>query len=387
MPRLNRAVVDGLKVPPGKESVIAWDSALPGFGVRINAGGTRSFVAQYRNRSGTTKRLSLGRYEAMSIDDARRLARSTLAKATTGSDPAEEKAKAKAAAAITVGSVADAYLKAAESRPKARSHQEVSRHLTKHWEPLRATPANSVRRADVAKVLREIASDRGEIAANRARASISAMFTWGMGEGMVEANPVIGTNKATDERSRDHVLTDAELRAVWRACGNDHHGRIVRLLILTGQRRDEVGGMALSEISGDLWTIPAVRTKNGRPHDVPLSPLALEVIDMGPARLNRDLIFGTRENGFSGWSKAKAELDARIRENGDSVRPWRLHDLRRTTATGMAALGVLPHVVEAVLNHVSGHQAGVAGIYNRHAYAAEKRAALELWAAGLSKSA
>jgi integrase len=380
MTRLNRAVVEGFKIPPGKESVIAWDSALPGFGVRINAGGTRSFVAQYRNGSGTTKRISLGRYEAMSIDDARKLARSTLAKATTGSDPAEERAKARAAASITMGSVADAYLKAVASRLKPRSHQEVSRHLTKHWGPLRPSPVHQVKRADVATVLRDIAGTRGEIAANRARASLSAMFTWGMGEGMVEANPVIGTNKSADERSRDHVLTDAELRAVWRGCRDDHHGRIVRLLILTGQRRDEVGGMALSEIHGDLWSIPGERTKNRLPHDVALSPLALELVYLGPQRLGRDLLFGTRGNGFSGWSKAKAELDARIKANGESVRPWRLHDLRRTTATGMAALGVLPHVIEALLNHISGHRAGVAGIYNRHAYAAEKRAALEIWA-------
>jgi integrase len=117
---------------------------------------------------------------------------------------------------------------------------------------------------------------------------------------------------------------------------------------------------------------------------VALSTLALELIHMGPLRIGRDLDFGTRENGFSGWSKAKSELDARIKANGDSVRPWRLHDLRRTTATGMAALGVLPHVVEAVLNRVSGHRAGVAGIYNRHAYAAEKRAALEAWSSHLA---
>jgi hypothetical protein len=161
MTRLNRAVVDGFKVPPGKESVIAWDSALPGFGVRINAGGTRSYVTQYRNGSGVTNRISLGRYEAMSIDDARKLARSTLVKATTGSDPAEERAKARAAASLTVGSVADAYLKAVASRLKARSHQEVSRHLTKHWDPLRATPVHQIKRADVAAVLRDIAGTRG----------------------------------------------------------------------------------------------------------------------------------------------------------------------------------------------------------------------------------
>ena len=385
MARLSRALIESSEVPQGKDSAIVWDSALPGFGVRINAGGTRSFVAQYRNGSGATKRLSLGRYEAMSIDDARRLARSTLAKAVHGYDPAEEQAKAKARASITVGSVADAYLLASESRLKARSYAEVARHLAKHWEPLRALPVHQVKRADVATAMRQIASDRGEIAANRARASLSAMFAWGMGEGLCEANPVVGTNKAADERSRDHVVNDVELRAVWRACGDDHHGRIVRLLILTGQRRDEVGCMALSEVTGDMWTIPSLRTKNRRPHDVPLSSHALAIILTTPLRDGRDLIFGARDNGFSGWSKAKAELDARISENGDVVRPWRLHDLRRTAATGMATLGVLPHVVEAVLNHVSGHRAGVAGIYNRASYQEEKRQALARWADHVAK--
>ncbi|WP_147027896.1 tyrosine-type recombinase/integrase, partial [Methylobacterium oxalidis] len=273
--RLSRQSLDAIKVPPGKSYVLEWDDAVPGFGVRVNAGGTRAFVAQYRNSMGVTKRVSLGRVEAMTVDDARRLARSTLAKALTGIDPAEEKAKAKAQAATTLSTIADAYLKAAETRLKARSHQEVARHLRSHWGPLRAVPAHAIKRVDVAARLREIAEQSGPIAANRARASLSAMFTWAMGEGTVETNPVVGTNKAADERSRDHVLTDAELAAVWHACGNDDHGRIVKLLSLTGQRRDEVGGMRTSEIdlSAATWSLPAARTKNSLPHDVPLSAL------------------------------------------------------------------------------------------------------------------
>ena len=169
--------------------------------------------------------------------------------------------------------------------------------------------------------------------------------------------------------------------------GGGDYGAIVRLLILTGQRREEVGGMLQSEIdtAGALWRIGAERTKNGLPHEVPLSAPALAVLrglrrrkDTGD---ERDLVFGSRDGPFSGWSKAKSALDARLTGAlGRVPAAWRLHDIRRTVATGMADLGVQPHVIEAVLNHISGHKAGVAGVYNRSTYATEKRAALDMWA-------
>jgi integrase len=189
---------------------------------------------------------------------------------------------------------------------------------------------------------------------------------------------VAGTNR-TAARSRDRVLTDLEIAAIWRACGDDDYGRIVRLLILTGQRRDEVGGMARSEIDllARKWTIPGERTKNGRTHEVPLSNEAIAILEAGIAAAGeRELLFGERPTTpFSGWSKAKARLDRRV-----EAAPWTLHDLRRTTATRMAELGVLPHIIEAALNHVSGHRAGVAGIYNRASYTAEIARALDAWA-------
>jgi integrase len=186
------------------------------------------------------------------------------------------------------------------------------------------------------------------------------------------------------------VLTDEELKTVWDHAGDGDFGSIVRLLILTGQRREEVGGMRWSELnlSHALWNIGAQRTKNGIAHDVPLSSMAAEILTSRPRQEDRDLVFGSRDGPFQGWSKAKAALDARLLaaarlEHGPkaSMQPWRVHDLRRTVATRLAELGVLPHVVEAVLNHVSGHRAGVAGVYNRATYASEKRKALDLWAA------
>ena len=222
------------------------------------------------------------------------------------------------------------------------------------------------------RYLGEIAAERGPFAANRARTTLSGLFSWAMKEGLVDANPVLGTNRQANggARTRAH---DAELVAIWNACRDDDHGRIVRLLILTAQRRDEVGGMTRSEI-GDLaarkWSLPSERTKNGRAHDVPLSDLTLAISrGLGhPGREERELIFGDgararggADRGYSGWSKAKAQIDQRIPAKA-KVAPRTLHDLSRSAATRMADLGVLPHVVEAVLNHVSGSKAGVAGL-------------------------
>jgi len=210
-----------------------------------------------------------------------------------------------------------------------------------------------------------------------------------MGEGVADTNPVIGTNKHGAEKARERVLTDEELLEIWNACRDDDYGRIIKLLILTGQRRGEVGGMCRSELQLDLkrWSLPKDRTKNGRPHDVPLSEPALEIIQGIPDLHDRNHLFGRFDNAFAGWDRSKRAMDARIvdaRKRRGKRAPahshWTIHDLRRTAATRMADLGVQPHVIEAVLNHFSGAKAGVAGIYNRSTYAPEKRAALDKWA-------
>jgi integrase len=180
----------------------------------------------------------------------------------------------------------------------------------------------------------------------------------------------MGTMRVAGEVSREHVITDDELAKIRSACRDDDYGRIVRLLILMGRRRDEVGDMTWPELdlNRGLWTIPRERTKNGLPHEVPLSDAALEILWSIPRREGRKFVFGEGQGGFSGWSKSKARLDARIAKTRAVVRPWRLRDLRRTVATRLGELGILPHVVEAILNHVSGHKAGVAGIYNMSAF-------------------
>lgn len=377
--RLSKQSVSSLQIPAGKPYHIEWDEVLPGFGVRINPTG-KVWVVQYR-ASGKSRRETIGRVDTVPLDAAREKAKKTLAKVQLGSDPHAEKAQAKARAKITFEAVAERYLKHAQNRLKPRSFEEVERHLKKHWQPFQALPISEIRRALVANRLEEIAEQSGPIASNRARAALSALFAWAVAVGLAESNSVVGTMRVASEVSREHVILGDELAAIWRACRDDDYGRIVRLLILTGQRRDEVGDMKWSELDLDrgIWAIPRERTKNGFPHEVPLCGVALEILQSIPRRVGRDFVFGEGQGGFSGWSKSKTRLDTRIAKAGAVVRPWRLHDLRRTTATRIAEMGILPHVVEAILNHVSGHKAGVAGIYNRATYAKEKREALNRW--------
>jgi integrase len=379
--RFTRQSVAAVSPPPGKPYVIVWDEVLPRFGLRVNQGGSRMWVVQYR-ASGKTKRETIGRADAINLDDARKRARETLARVHLGSDPHQEKKEAKARASVTFERVAIQYLGKAKPRLRPKPYSETERYLTKHWAALNPIPIHKIQRATVAARLGEIAEESGPFASNRARTALSALFVWAMGEGLADANPIIGTNKASSEVSRDHVMTDAELAAVWRACREDNYGRIVRLLMLTAQRRNEVSAMKWDELDLEcrLWSIPKERTKNSRHHDVPLSAPALSILRDAPRRDGRALVFGEGEGGFQAWTMSKMRLDKRIAASGAKIRPWRVHDLRRTAATRMGDLGVMPHVIEAVLNHISGHRAGVAGIYNRAAYANEKRHALDLWA-------
>jgi integrase len=380
--KLTTATVQKLKLSAGAADKIFFDDGLSGFGLRLRDGGKRTWIAQYR--VGTKqRRVTLGTVENLDAPAARQRAKDVLSKVHLGGDPQTEKAERRAQASVTLGAMVERYLvERAAKRLKLRSFQEVERHLTKHWSALADLPIRNVARCNVAAQLGRIAGDSGPFASNRARAALSALFSWAIGEGLADANPVIGTNKATDEVSRDRVLTDEELSLVWRLAGNGDYGAILRLLVLTGQRREEVGGMLWSEIDteGALWRVGADRTKNGLAHDVPLSTPALAVLEGLGRREERDFVFGAGEGAFQGWSNAKTALDGRASAAlGRTIAPWRLHDIRRTVATRLADLGVLPHVIEAVLNHVSGHKAGVAGVYNRSAYASEKCDALTRW--------
>ena len=385
--RLTKATVAKYALSEGKAEALIFDQDLPGFGLRVRAGGKRTWIAQYR--LGTKqRRVTLGTTETVEPDEARRRAREALAKVSLGTDPQTEKRTAREQASVTLGAVVPRYLAYASRRQKAGHHEDTRRYLERHWAPLAETSLNLITRAAVSARLKEIADTNGPFAANRARAALSTFYSWAMGEGVAEANPVIGTHKPIEEMPRIRVLTDAELAEVWRQSERGDFGAIVRLLILTGQRREEVGGMLWPEVQGSMWRIKAERVKNGLAHDVPLSEQALTILAYRPRRDGRNFVFGSGTGPFQGWSNAKTNLDTAMlagrgerQGNKATMLPWRLHDLRRTVATRMADLGVLPHVIEAVLNHVSGHKAGVAGVYNRSTYGAEKRAALGLWGA------
>ena len=204
-----------------------------------------------------------------------------------------------------------------------------------------------------------------------------------MGEGLAEHNPVIGVNRAK-ENVRERVLDAKELRLLWCALPDNDYGAIVKLLILTGQREGEIAGLRRSESREDAILLPGSRTKNHRQHLVPLSAVARAIIDDQLARQlddKRELIFGRSQGPFSGWSKSKKRLEAAIKSaNGKAFPHWQLHDLRRSFATHAAGIGIQPHIVESILNHQSGFRSGVAGVYNRATYDAEKRTALDRWA-------
>jgi integrase len=390
--KLDDRNVAALALVAGKSEGFWWDDDLPRFGLRWREGGKRTWIVQYRVGK-LTKRLTLGPVDkSMDAGAARKAAVKALSQVNLGADPQAAKVERLAKAAETFGSFTAAYLAHQAERLKPRSLEQITAHLEKHWGPFQAVSIHAIDRKAVSGRLGKIISERGNAAANRARTSLSGFFSWAIGEGHVDANPVTGTNLAEEAASRDRVLGDEELVDIWHACRDDDFGRTVKLLLLTATRRDEAGGMLKSEIDlpGRKWSIGEARTKNRRPLDMPLSDLALGVIGEAltrGGRDKRDAVFGDGGAGlgFSGWSKAKGPLDDRINAaradaGREPIKPWILHDLRRTAATRMAELGTLPHVVEAVLNHVSGHKAGVAGVYNRASYWNEKRIALDLWA-------
>ncbi|MCX7313380.1 MAG: tyrosine-type recombinase/integrase [Alphaproteobacteria bacterium] len=267
---------------------------------------------------------------------------------------------------------------------RANTYVADHRYMNGYWKPLRSLPIDTVNRRLVAARLNEIAADHGVTAAARARQSLSAFFGWAIREGLASENPVIGTNNpGASLKPRDRVLTEAELRAIWTACRDDDFGRIVRLLMLTAARRDEIGGLRWSEVDLDRGTlhIPGDRTKNHHPLQLTLPPAAISILKSARRKEGRDLIFGGKGGSFSAWSYSTLTLGTRIAETQDGpIAAWRLHDIRRTVATGMAELGVQPHIIETLINHRSGHKAGVAGVYNRAGYALEAKRALAVWA-------
>jgi len=342
-----------------------WDTTINGFGARRQTKGVFYYL-RYRHK-GSQIMKSIGRHGAPWTPDTARTEALRLLGAVLSGDETIAKSLSE-----TFGSEVERYLERKRGlRPS--SLEKIKRFLTVHCAALAKLSLTDIDRRAVALVLGEIERARGPVARNRARSALSAFFGWTITKGLLDANPVEGTAKVNEGGSRERVLTQDELRQLWRTLGDDRFADIVRLLLLTGQRRNEIGGLQWGEVdlAKGIIILPAHRTKNKRKHELPLSRQALAILSRQPRRAS---LFSKTE-GFKNWDKGKARLDRRL-----GIAPWRLHDLRRTAATGMAELGVQPHIIEAVLNHVSGHKAGVAGIYNRARYADEMRTALQKWA-------
>jgi integrase len=362
-----------------RRDVIFFDETLVGFGFRIRqgAGGkiSKQWIIQYR-RAGATRRLLLGPANVLTVTMAREAARKLLARIALGEDPARDRDEQRRKDTFTA-TVAE-YLAAKATGRRRETMRQVTRYLTKaYFKPLHSMHLDAITRRDVAAQLVALQRRHGSTTATLARTALSAFFAWAMEMGLAESNPVVGTPKPVKAPPRDRVLDDGELAAVWGACGSDEFGKIMRLLILTGCRRQEIGGMRWEEIDLErgIFALPAARSKNNRALILPLPPLAVEIIATVPRLFGRHHLFGERGyRGFASWARFKSMMDTAV-----PIPPWHIHDIRRSVATGLANIGILPHIIETILNHV-GHKAGIAGVYNRASYEAEVKEALARWA-------
>jgi integrase len=361
--RLTAASVGALKLDTDVTDKIFFDTEVPGFGLRVRASGARTWIFQYKI-GGRTRRLVLGNASAVKVAQAREIASGLHARVRLGGDPAAEKRQSVRRSQDTFGYLIERFLE--QYKKRQRTRDEVVRHLNKYAAPLHSMPVDSITLRDVANLLTKLEKSSGSTTTNRVRSTLSAVFSWAMREGLALSNPAVNTNKR-DEHPRDRVLSNDEIKRIWNAAGDDVFGTIIKLLILTGQRRSEISELRWSEIGAEAIQLPSERAKNRRAHVVPLAPTARALLEKTPR--NGEGVFKSLA-----WSARKEELDKR-----SGVSSWVIHDIRRSVATGMADIGIAPHIIEAVLNHVSGHKGGVAGIYNRSSYAAEKSAALSKW--------
>jgi integrase len=401
--KLTQAAVEKLS-PPASGRIEVWDSLLGGFGLRISAPlagkpARRVWQVMYRVKTGGKRKLvreTLGTLgEIPKVDQARELARQSMAKARAGTNPVAERkaeaAKEEAAATTTFEAVADRYmLEHVERNCAASLIRETGRILERDVKPRWGDKQiGEITKGDVNDLIDEIAARRDRkrrmatggaaVQANRTLARLKTLFRWAASKGLRDGDPTEGVRKAIKEIPRDRYLEDDEIRAFWAGCDKLGwpFGGLLKTLLLTAQRRDEVGGMRWLELDLDKcqWTIPGERAKNGKAHVVHLSALAIEVLTATP-RVGDTLVFTTNgRTPVSGFSKVKERLDKCMPGSA----PWILHDLRRTATTGMAQLNIAPHVVDKVLNHVAGTIRGVAATYNRFQYLPERQAALEAW--------
>ena len=410
--KIAKRSVDGLVKTDRTEFL--WDEELSGFGLRVTSNGAKSYVYQYRmgGREAVKKRHTIGQHGSpWTPDTARTEAKRLALLVGQGIDPADaDRERRRQAVDLAfepyAGLFVDGYL-----RSHWKNWEQGRSLLGREAVPvLQRTPLPLIKRSDVVAVLDRLA-DRPAVA-RLMHATLRKLFKWAVSRGDIERSPIEEMEAPSGPAPRDRVLSDTELVVIWRASASlgYPYGPLYRLLIATGQRREEVAALEWSELdrASATWTLPADRAKNGKAHLVPLSGLAIGEID-GLATMGggagtvevkwprRGLVFTTTgETAVSGHSRGKARLDRDVARllaeeamlDGDEFYPmakWRVHDFRRTVATGLQRLGVRFEVTEAVLNHVSGSRGGVAGVYQRHDWKEEKRDAMDAWGRGVER--
>ncbi len=387
--KLTKRVIEAAE--PASSDQHLWDTEVKGFGLKVTPAGRKVFLLQYRmgGRVAKTERCTIGEYRSpFTVDSARAEAIRLLAEVKAGRNPAGSKRAARQIAANRVrlfGELAAEFIER-HAKPNTRDWRKTEYLLRRDVLPFWTTrPVREITRQDVIELIDRVADRGARIHANRVLAAVRVLFNWALSRGVIEASPIAGVKAPSAEMVRERVLSEDELREVWCAADATPYpfGPFFKLLILTAQRRDEVAGMRWSEIDETraLWTIPGERAKNGRAHEVPLSSPALDTLRSVRRVEDIDLVFTTNgQTPISGFSKAKLRLD---RDSGVGLTErddWRVHDIRRSVTTFLAEMGIAPHVVDKLLNHVSGSIRGVAAVYNRHGYTEERRRALDAWA-------
>lgn len=347
--------------PPEKGAVIHYDDAITGFGVRVSEGGTKSYVLTYGTRR---QRQTIGRVNVISLKDARKEAKTILASYTLGKP---------APGVVSWSSALSWYLEEIGRTRRSRTLKDYTRVLHRHFR-LGNTRLSEISSADLQHSLDKLSSTPSEH--HHAFQYLRSFINWAYQKHYIDKNPMERMKPPRLNKPRERILSDKELREIWRAAGEiGQPGTIVKLLILTGQRVGEVSKLQTDMVGENQITIPQWLTKNGREHSFPIGKLATRLLASAKTRGN--LLFPghlSKPVAFNSWSRPKATLDKL-----SQTRDWTLHDLRRTFASGLAAHGVSLHVIERLLNHISGSFAGIVSVYQRYDYAKEMREAVELW--------
>jgi integrase len=345
---------------PGVGQVMYWDKGLKSFGIRVSPGGTMTWtllVGQERQR------IKLGNYPVIGLKDARELARKHLAERTLG----QHKKRA-----ITLAAVYELFEEVHLKDKKPTTTYELKRLLKRHF-------VSKLCRKQLSEIethhITDITDRLSPGTAWHAFAAIQNLLNWSVARRHITTSPLTGVPSPPKSTSRSRVLSDAEVKSIWEASAKlGTFGTIVRLLLLTGMRRGECAALRTDYISNDTCTLPSELTKNGRVHSFPLGSLAIQTLQSNSAT---GLYFPARghpNKPFNGFSKSKAQLDQL-----SGVTDWTLHDIRRTFATRLAELGVAPHVIERILNHITGSLSPIARVYNRATFMAEMRTAIDTW--------